>query len=104
MWIVSLRHYLTGDGAIAPRDGTARRLAEYWAAIVADTTFDVDSKSPLGVRCRRRPARRPCGGRIASFIDTDSDVIAWHCPRCADAGCIDGWRATFWDGTVERGD
>lgn len=96
-WIVDLQHFLAPNGAIAEMPSRARRLAEYFASIVADATTNLDD--PPTVRCRRWPGHRRCTGIIMSYPSADDlDRIYWHCPVCNDNGLISGWQKTLWDG------
>ena len=93
-WIVDLRHYLTPAGALLGEPKLARKLAEYFAQIVAQgSNYD----EPITLRCRRRPRRRPCTGVLEICPDPDQDGMAWFCPVCGDNGIIRGWEGTFWD-------
>lgn len=93
-WIVDLRHYLTPAGALLTAPKLARKLAEYFADIVAQgSNYD----EPITQRCRRRPQRRACTGVLEIRPDTDLDGMVWHCPICGDNGIIRGWQGTFWD-------
>jgi hypothetical protein len=99
-WITDLRHFLDEDGSRAEIPQPARILAEYFGRIVKAVTirkeeFDLDT----GIRCRRRPNRRPCPGEIVAFIDEEG-AISWSCPVCDDNGIISGWKGTSWDWSV----
>lgn len=97
-WVVNLRHYLNQDGSIGIKSGSGRRLAEHFAAIVQETSGDIDGEGSFAkVRCRRRPMRKPCAGEIESYIDPEDDAIVWRCPACGDNGAISGWEGTLWD-------
>ena len=100
-WITDLTHFLADDRSIAPPSGPARRLAEYLGAIVAEITAEIGEQPRFDkVRCRRRPGRKPCSGRIESDIDLndlESMVIIWRCPVCGDNGTIRNWEGTLWD-------
>jgi hypothetical protein len=95
-WITDLTHFLE-DGRL-PRElpGPALRLAEYLGEIVAAVT-SVEPDDPLGVRCRRRPGRRPCSGEIEGYIDPRFNAIRWACLVCGDNGLISNWENTMWD-------
>jgi hypothetical protein len=94
-WIVDLQHYLTPAGTLPPDlSGRGRRLAEYWTEIVAQASkFD----TPVTLRCRRRPGRRPCAGTLDIGFDDDLSGIIWRCPVCGDNGIVRGWQRSFWD-------
>jgi hypothetical protein len=94
-WVVDLRHFLAATGALAPDlPRSARRLAEYWADIVAQgSNFD----EPVTLRCRRRPGRRPCHGVLSILLDANLDGLLWECPVCGDNGIIRSWQGSFWD-------
>lgn len=88
-WIVNLRHYLNQDGTIGIKSGSGRRLAGHFAAIVQETSGDIEAEGRFPrVRCRRRPGRKPCVGKIESYIDPEDDAIVWRCPVCGDNGAI----------------
>jgi len=95
-WITDLTHFLE-DGRLPPQlPGPARRLAEHLGTIVAAVT-GVEPDDPLGVRCRRRPGRRPCPGEIEGYIEPESNAIRWMCLFCGDNGMISNWENTLWD-------
>lgn len=97
-WSVNIQHFLNQDGSIGVKSGSGRRLAEHFVAIIYETTCDMDGDGSHSlVQCRRRPNRKPCSGKIASFIDPDDDAIVWRCPECGDNGWISGWTGTLWD-------
>ncbi len=80
----------------------ARRLAEYFGSVVAAVT-SVELDEPLGVKCRRRPGRKPCPGSIEAWIEFEEERIVWGCLSCDDEGLISGWRGTFWDCSEKAG-
>jgi hypothetical protein len=94
--------YLDAEGCPVDMPAPARNLANHLGTIVSAVT----SQSPgelrqTSVRCRRRPSRRPCVGRIRAIIEVGSGRIAWECPACADNGIIHHWAGTPWDQTPE---
>lgn len=98
-WIVDITHYLDERGAIVETPASARRLAEHFAAIVAAaTSAPRQAAAGSSVRCRRRPGRKPCSGRLRAAITLDPGMeIVWDCPRCGDNGVISNWHGTLWD-------
>lgn len=97
-WITDLRHFLDEKGGIAPPKGPARRMAEYFSAIVAMITeMDENLFEQSQVRCRRRPGRKPCPGIIEGYVHPEPDDILWWCPECGDKGSISNWQGTLWD-------
>ena len=97
-WITDLTHFLDEDGQIAPADGPARRLAEHLTAIVAMASYpEIVIPAKYNVRCRRRPARKPCGGHIEADLDASTDEIMWWCTQCDDKGYIRNWKRSMWD-------
>ena len=94
-WIVDLRHYLTPAGALLTAPKLARKLAEYFAEIVAQgSNYD----EPITLRCRRRPQRRACTGVLEIRPDTDLDGMVWHCPICEITASFEAGREHF--GTI----
>lgn len=97
-WIADLTHFLDGTGRIAPEKGPARRIAEYFASIVAMVSRpELVTPSEYRVRCRRRPGRKPCSGYIEADLDFETEDVAWWCPVCGDNGYIRNWKGTVWD-------
>ncbi len=101
-WVTDLTHFLTEDGAIGPKSGPARKLAEYLTKIVVDATTEPwEEPRSTSVRCRRRPRRKPCAGVIGTDMDPDTDAIMWWCPVCGDNGTISRWQGSRWDRTTD---
>ena len=97
-WVTDLTHFLDEEGDIGPISGPARRLAEFFAAIVAMTSHPDPIPPPeYRVRCRRRPGRKPCSGMIESDLDFETEDIMWWCPVCGDNGYIHNWKGSLWD-------
>jgi len=93
-----LTHFLDETGQLAPMPRPARRRAEYFTAIVLMASYpEIVIPPQYQVRCRRRPARRPCPGTIEADTDFETDEIIWCCPVCGDHGYIRNWKETMWD-------
>lgn len=89
MYVTDLRHFLDLSPS-AP--GPARRLAEHLGGIVRTATAgDAGISWTSALPCRRRPARRPCPGRITEFRPQPPAEIRWECGVCGDQGVISGW-------------
>ena len=95
-WITDLTDFLENGRLPLALPGPARRLVEYLGRIVAAVT-GVEPDDPLGIRCRRRPGRRPCPGEIEGYIVPESNDIYWECLVCCDKGLISNWENTMWD-------
>jgi hypothetical protein len=99
-WITDIRHFLREDGSIPDLPGPAARLAEYIGSIIGEVTscHPDDCDEVTNIRCRRRPGRKRCTGKIIAYFDEeDSKTIRWFCPICNDNGYISGWQGTIWD-------
>lgn len=95
--VTDLRH-------LEPEDPTAelpprvRRLRTFLGEIArAASVRTSGSWDATALRCRRRPGRKPCDGRIEAFRRDIPPEVEWRCPICEDAGLISGWRETYWD-------
>jgi hypothetical protein len=101
MLFAKIPHFLDENGELAADlAGPGRKLAEFLCSIVQSVTshsFEVLVRT--GVRCRRRPKRKPCRGEIAAFLNGETKNIEWVCPECGDAGHISDWEKTHWDMT-----
>jgi hypothetical protein len=95
-WITDLAHFLEDGRLSTELPGSALKLVEYLGGIVAAVTR-IEPDDPLGVRCRRKPGRRPCSGEIEGYIVPESGDIYWECLACHDRGLIPNWENTMWD-------
>lgn len=80
---------LTLDSVIPPghildivRAATAGDAGEPWRSVL---------------RCRRRPARRACPGRMMVTCTTADAPIQWSCDSCGDAGTVVNWADSLYD-------
>jgi hypothetical protein len=97
-WIADLTHFLDENGHIAPETGPARRMAEFFVAIVAMVSRpELVIPAEYQVRCRRRPGRKPCPGMVEVDLDPETEDVVWWCPVCGDNGYIQNWKGTGWD-------
>lgn len=97
-WITDMSHFHFPDEKAHDLPEQAIRLAEYFASIIDATFRNAPLTSrPIGIRCRRRPGRRPCPGWIQAELHPDGDELYWQCPACGDTGRISNWKGTRWD-------
>lgn len=97
-WFTQLRHFLDDRGEFWDIRGPGRKLAEYLCSIVKAATSEIlEIPIPTGIRCRRRPKRKPCKGEVYTFLDNEKSIIEWYCPECKDNGYISDWENTKWD-------
>jgi len=95
---------VTDLGHFEPEDPTvelppqARRLRQYLGEIArAASVRESGRRSATALRCRRRPGRKPCKGRIEVLRRDVPPQVEWRCPVCQDGGVVSGWRGTYWD-------
>lgn len=99
-WITDMTHYLTESGSVADMPSPAANLARYFGSIVAEVTGHPGGEvRQTGIRCRRRPRRKPCPGRIKAILQLNKGEIVWSCPVCGDNGFIRHWQGTPWHRT-----
>ncbi len=97
-WFTQLRHFLDDSGEFWDIKGPGRKLAEYLCSIVKAASSEIlEIPIPTGIKCRRRPKRKPCKGEVYTFLDNEKSVIEWYCPVCKDNGYISDWENTKWD-------
>ncbi len=97
-WMTDITHFLDEAGEMIVEPPQARKLGEYFAAIIMMASFpDPDYPREYLVRCRRKPNRKPCLEEIAGWIEPETFDIYWICPKCKDKGRISNWRGSMWD-------
>ena len=92
MYVTDLTHFLDDRGAIGPKAGPARRLAEFLARVVAAASAveDDDDAAMPPCKCLK------CKGMIEAIVGAE-DAVEWWCPNCGREGVISNWRRSFWD-------
>jgi hypothetical protein len=105
-WITDITHFNGVDAPESNAPAAARRLDQYLHEIVKAASFAKARFHPIltEVRCRRRPGRKPCPGRISVLIDTGDWAIHWGCTHCGDNGVIRNWKGSEWDLSELGGD
>ncbi len=97
-WITDFRDMLDRDDRISPHN-PARHLAKYFASIVeAVSATPHGSTREHNIKCRRKPNRKPCSGKIHAGFQLGTSNIVWQCPQCGDRGVLSNWQNTEWDG------
>jgi len=95
MLVTDLHHFLDPPDETP---GPARRLAAQLSDIVrAATAGDADIAWTSALPCRRRPAHRPCLGRLIVLRPDPPAPIQWQCSGCSDEGAISGWEDSTFD-------
>ncbi len=98
-WIVDLQHFLDAwdPELVFEMPAPARRLGQFFGRIVEAASAGPEDPGETiftALRCRRRPGRRPCPGRIVVRLESHSGELQWECPECDDHGFIHGWQGT----------
>ena len=101
--VTDLRHF-DGIELDSEAPAPARRLYEHLATIVRAASALPSTGRQTAVRCRRRPERTPCAGRIVVALSEDPPTVHWVCPSCRDAGSISGWQGSVGDLSPDPGD
>ena len=97
-YIVDMTRYLDVLVPGAKLPSATRRLGEYLGHIVSVASIAKPNHLVVtGLRCRRRPSRKPCDGHIRFRVVRDTSEILWECTRCGDNGIIHSWQGTLWD-------
>lgn len=90
---------VTDGDPLAP----ARRLTEFMGEVIAAASVLAPSVwNDSALRCRRRPQRRPCPGRLRVRAESTGQ-IDWACPVCNDQGTISSWQGSLYDLSSHRG-
>ena len=101
-YVTDPRHFLDDGGLIPENIPTpARKLALFLGQIIEETSL----KPPgviveIGVKCMRRPGRKPCVGKILAQRNGEESPILWECTQCKAGGQIHNWKGTQWDNSM----
>ena len=90
MYITDARHFLDDKGAIAPRRGPAKAMADFHAGVIAYAT-DYEDTGVVAANCFK------CKKVEVRIARAQDDAIVWSCPRCNAEGRISNWQGTLWD-------
>lgn len=93
-YVTDLTHF---DGALDPGSNApapAKRLAKFFDEVVRVASREALGTIRTDVRCFKKPARRPCSGRIVATRSQSREEISWECPSCGNNGVIHNWRGT----------
>ncbi len=102
-WIIDIRHFGTDQASLMDIPVRARRLAEYFGAVISAATLATPGVIVnTALQCRRRPGRKPCPGHLIVEPYEVPPEIQWSCSDCNDNGVIRNWKGTAWD-LSERG-
>ncbi|MFH1159985.1 MAG: hypothetical protein V1733_03440 [bacterium] len=95
MYISIMSHFIDDNGNIAKEmHKEGRELASFFALLVDTATKNYPSPvKSSGIRCRKKK----CTGTIVIGMDTENEVIEWHCTTCNEGGKISGWQGSKWD-------
>ena len=92
-------HFLDENGNV-PDDipSPARKLSLFLGQIIEECSAEVPGATiETSLKCRRRPRKQPCPGKILSWRINETDSIKWECSQCGTGGEIHNWRGCRWD-------
>ncbi len=90
MYITDARHFLDEKGAVSPRRGPAKAMADFHASVIAYAT-DYEEAGVAAANCFKC---KKAEVRVTRALD---DAIVWSCPHCKAEGRISNWQGTLWD-------
>jgi len=90
MCITDAKPFPDEKGAIDPRRGPARVMAEFHAGLIACAT-DFDDTGVLAPTCFK------CKKTVVKFAMAQADAILWSCPICSAERRVSNWQGTLWD-------
>jgi len=97
-WVMDISYFLDENGEMILEPPEVRELAEYLVAIIVMASYpDPEYPPEYQVFCRRSPNSKPCLEELIVYIDPETDVIFWKCPKCEERGLISNWQGTIWD-------
>lgn len=81
--------YYDENGEIQEIPSAAIKFSEFIRAVMARTDKEnTGVEKSTGIKCWKRPKRKPCKGIIQSMLDSSLSDIHWRCPVCGVCGNI----------------
>jgi hypothetical protein len=99
-FVIDLRHYLDDDGRLSTTMPTAARRFAESMTLVAEAGTARPAAAPwaaAALRCRQKPRRKACPGRLVVMRSDSPAQIEWRCPLCLHQGFLSGFGGTRWD-------
>ena len=102
-FIADMRHFTELADPSQEVPGPAVRMRRFLGRNVEAATLATPGKLvQTELRCRRRPAHKPCPGPLQIMLTHVPQQIRWLCPSCGDNGIIIHWTGTPWDLTPRK--
>ena len=100
--VIDARHFLDENGLIPDNIPVpAKKLIFFLGQIMEQASMMPPGEDiETSLRCRRRPSKKLCLGKILAIRKTDESPILWLCTYCGTGGEIHNWRGTSWDNSL----
>ena len=97
-------HFLDENGNVPDNiPSPARKLSLFLGQIIEECSAEAAGETiETSLKCRRRPGKKPCPGKILSWRNSETDSIKWECDQCGTGGEIHNWRGCRWDRSGEE--
>ena len=101
-YVTDARHFLDQNGLVPDNIPLpAKKFISFLGQIMEEASLKPPGEYiEISVKCRRRPGRKPCPGKILATRETDESPILWECTHCGTGGEINKWRGTQWDNSM----
>jgi hypothetical protein len=98
-YVTNIRDFLDTEDLLPEElPGPARRLTLSLGRIIEECSpLSSGKEIEMDLKCRRRPGRKPCPGKIKGMKEKHTDAILWRCSHCDAGGEIYNWRGSLWD-------
>jgi len=102
-YVTDARHFLDERG-LTPDNipGPAKKFSLFLGQIMEEASLKPPGDNiETSVKCRQKPGRKPCPGKILAHRETKESPILWKCTHCGAGGEIHKWQGTQWDNSME---
>jgi hypothetical protein len=101
-YFTDARHFLDENGLVPDNiPALAKKLISFLGQIMEEASLNPPGEDiETSLKCRRRPSRKPCPGKILAMRETDEGPILWKCDHRGTGGENSKWRGTQWDNSM----
>jgi hypothetical protein len=82
--------------------GPAKKFILFLGQIMEEASLKPPGENvETTLKCRQKPGRKTCPGKILASRETNESPIMWECTHCGTGGEIHKWKRPQFDNSME---